>query len=79
MVQRRYAGSGSGSLESILVFHVNNLQQLNQKAAKLAHDWGLDEWDAGAKDPLAAIMEKGHVTKGVNKSGEFAIAFMERE
>jgi len=65
--------------ESILVFHVNNLQQLNLKAAKLAHDWGLDEWDAGAKDPLAAIMEKGHVTKGVNKSGELAIAFMGNE
>ncbi len=60
--------------DAMVVIHINNLQQVNQKVIKLAHDWGLDEWQAEFKDPLEACMQKGQITKGINKAGEVAVA-----
>ena len=62
--------------DAVAVLEVKNLQDTNQKAAKIANAWGLDEWQPDFKDPLAALMKHGHISKGVNTNGDMAIALV---
>jgi hypothetical protein len=60
---------------AIAVMKIRNLNNVNAKAIKLAHDFGLDEMAPEFKDPLGSVFEKSHLTQGVNKDGDLAIAF----
>src|SRR2546430_471756 len=59
--------------DAVIVVKVNNLQGVSQKIAKLAKDFGVDEFQPEFKDPLGALMQHGHISKGVNKSGDMVI------
>lgn len=59
--------------DALAVLRINHLEQLNTKVAKMAKTFGLDEINPEMKDPLAAALEKGHMTKGVDKSGDAAL------
>jgi hypothetical protein len=60
---------------AIAVLKVKSLSGLNAKVIKLANAWGIDEMVPEFKDPLGSILEKGHMSQGVNKDGDMAIAF----
>lgn len=62
--------------DAVGVLEVKNVQDVNQKAAKIANAWGLDEWQPDFKDPLAALMKQCHISKGVNVNGDLAIAMI---
>lgn len=62
--------------DAVGVLEVKNLQDVNQKTAKIANAWGLDEWQPDFKDPLAALMKQCHISKGVNTNGDMAVAMV---
>jgi len=59
--------------DAVVVLKINNLQGVSQKIAKMAKDFGIDEFQPQFKDPLGSLMEEGHITKGVNKSGDAVV------
>lgn len=65
--------------DAVVVVKVNNLQGLSTKIAKLAKDFGVDEFQPEFKDPLGALMTHGHISKGLNKSGELVICAFDVE
>jgi len=60
---------------AIAVVKIKNLNGLNAKMIKLANAWGLDEMAPDFKDPLGSFLEKAHMSQGINKDGDMAIAF----
>lgn len=60
--------------DAFAVFEIKSLDGMNTKVAKMAKTFGLDEMNPDFKDPLAAMLEKGHISKGVDKSGDAALA-----
>jgi hypothetical protein len=60
--------------DSAGVVKIKSLESLNTKVAKMAKTFGLDEISPDFKDPLASALEKGHMTKGIDKSGDAALA-----
>ena len=60
--------------DAFAVFEIKSLDGMNTKVAKMAKTFGLDEMNPDFKDPLAALLEKGHISKGVDKSGDAAMA-----
>ncbi|HEX4795886.1 MAG TPA: hypothetical protein VH370_19010 [Humisphaera sp.] len=63
--------------DAAIVIKISNLQGTNTKIAKLAKDFGLDQIQPLFQDPLGALMEQAKVSKGVNKSGDLAIAILD--
>ncbi len=61
--------------DAIAVLKVKNLNAINAKIIKIAHAWGIDEMVPEFKDPLGSMLEKGHMSQGINKDGDAAIAF----
>ena len=59
--------------DALAVFKIKNLDQTNKKVAKMAKDFGLDEMVPEMKDPLAALLAKGHISKGLDKAGDAAL------
>jgi hypothetical protein len=59
--------------DAIVVLKINNLQGVSDKVAKMAKDFGVDEFQPQFKNPLGALMEHGHVSKGLNKSGDLVV------
>lgn len=59
---------------AIAVVKIKNLTNINAKAIKLAHDFGLDALAPEFKDPLGSVLEKSHMSQGVNKDGDVAVA-----
>jgi hypothetical protein len=59
---------------AIAVFKIKSLNGLNAKVIKLANAWGIDEMVPEFKDPLGSVLEKAHLTQGVNKDGDMALA-----
>ncbi|MDB5292479.1 MAG: hypothetical protein JWL69_3720 [Phycisphaerales bacterium] len=60
--------------DSAGVVKIKSLESLNTKVAKMAKTFGLDEISPDFKDPLASALEKGHMSKGIDKSGDAALA-----
>jgi hypothetical protein len=65
--------------DAAAVFEIKDLGGLNTKVAKMAKTFGLDEISPEFKDPLASLLEKGHMTKGINKGGDAAVVFFTPE
>jgi len=63
--------------DAAIVIKVNNLQGTNAKIAKLAKDFGLDQIQPMFQDPLGALLEQAKISKGLNKSGDMAVAFLD--
>ncbi|HWE04471.1 MAG TPA: hypothetical protein VG326_18850 [Tepidisphaeraceae bacterium] len=59
--------------DAFAVFEIKSLDGMNTKVAKMAKTFGLDEMNPDFKDPLSAMLEKGHISKGVDKSGDAAL------
>ncbi|HWE96277.1 MAG TPA: hypothetical protein VG269_20100 [Tepidisphaeraceae bacterium] len=59
--------------DAAAVFEVKDLGALNTKVAKMAKTFGLDEISPEFKDPLGSLLDKGHMTKGINKGGDAAV------
>jgi hypothetical protein len=60
--------------DAMAVLKINSLSAVNAKAVKLANQWGLDEMVPEFKDPLGSVLDKLHMTAGVNKDGDMACA-----
>jgi hypothetical protein len=65
--------------DAVGVVKIKSLEGLNAKVAKMAKTFGLDELQPEMKDPLGALLEKGHMSKGLNKSGDAALAMFAPE
>jgi hypothetical protein len=65
--------------DAAAVFEIKDLGGLNTKVAKMAKSFGLDEISPEFKDPLASLLEKGHMTKGINKGGDAAVVIFTPE
>jgi hypothetical protein len=63
--------------DAMLVLKVKNLDGTSKKIAKWAKDLGLDQQEPGWADPLGALAEKAHLGKGVNRTGDLAIAMVD--
>src|SRR5437870_264271 len=59
--------------DALAVIKIKSLEQANAKVAKLAKTFGLDELEPEMKDPLSALLKKGHVENGINKAGDAAM------
>lgn len=60
--------------DAAAVLEIKSLEHLNAKVAKMAKTFGLDELQAEMKDPLGALLDKAHMGKGIDKSGDAALA-----
>ena len=61
---------------ALFAVKVANLQQTSKKLAQLAKDFGVAGFIPQAADPLGALKQQAGVTKGLNETGEFAIAMI---
>ncbi|MDB5171668.1 MAG: hypothetical protein JWN51_441 [Phycisphaerales bacterium] len=59
--------------DAAAVVKIKSLDTVNTKVAKMAKTFGLDEISPEFKDPLASVLEKGHMSKGIDKSGDAAL------
>jgi hypothetical protein len=59
--------------DSLVVFHVKNLNSLNEKSAVLAKQWGLVEMTEKASNPVTAMFESMGIKEGLNKAGDAAV------
>src|SRR5579862_776604 len=59
--------------DAFAVLKIKNLDATNKKVAKMAKDFGLDEMAPEMKDPLGSLLAKGHIDKGLDKSGDAAL------
>ncbi len=59
---------------AIAVVKIKSLSGVNAKVIKLANAWGVDEMVPEFKDPLGSVLEKAHLTQGINKDGDLAVA-----
>ncbi len=64
---------------AIGVLEIKNLEEMNAKVAKMAKTFGLDEMNPDMKDPLASLLEKAHMSKGLNKAGDAAMVIFAPE
>ena len=62
--------------DALIVIKVNNLQQTSNKIAGLAKQFGISDMLPMMGDPLAALEDKVTMSKGLNKEGEFAFAYL---
>jgi hypothetical protein len=62
--------------EALMAFKVSNLDQTNTKFAKFAADLGAAQFVPELNDPLTALLTRGNMTKGIDRKGEAAIAFL---
>src|SRR5262245_20585159 len=62
--------------EAMVVLKVSNLQATSGKIGALAKQFGIDQILLPLADPLAAAQEQMKMSKGINKTGELAIVYM---
>src|SRR4051812_25073578 len=65
--------------DALIVVKVNNLLQTSNKIAGLAKQFGVSDMVPQMGDPLGAFEEKTGMSKGLNKEGEFAFAYLNDE
>ena len=65
--------------DAMAVLKIKDLESMNTKVAKMAKTFGLDEIKPEMKDPLNALLEMGHMTKGINKAGDAALVLFAPE
>ena len=58
--------------DALIVFKVNKLKAVSDKAGKLATDFGLAAQNPDAADPLAALKKQTGFANGINDDGDFA-------
>ena len=58
--------------DALMVFKINKLKSVSDKAGKLATDFGLAAANPDAADPLATLKRDSGIAKGLNESGDFA-------
>ncbi len=59
--------------DALVVFKINNLQQVNQDAATLIREFGIAEQNPAAADPLAAFQAQSGISEGLNLAGNLAV------
>lgn len=63
--------------DALVVLRVKNLQDVSNKVATLANQWGLTEMVPNLADPLASFQEETKIQNGLNKDGDAAFAFLD--
>ncbi|HLL88916.1 MAG TPA: hypothetical protein VK324_06410, partial [Tepidisphaeraceae bacterium] len=63
--------------DALAVLHVNNLGRVSDKMANLSRQLGLAEMSPQMADPLGTLQAKLGITKGVDKAGDLAFAFLD--
>ncbi len=64
---------------ALAVFKVKNLSATNAKVVKMAKAFGLDQFSPDLADPLSAMVQKMHISQGLNKSGEMAFVIFDKD
>ncbi len=59
--------------DALVVFKVNNLQQVNSEAGALLREFGVAEQNPDAADPLSAFQRESGIREGVNLEGDLGI------
>jgi hypothetical protein len=78
------AGAGAQAISQVpgsalVVLHVKNMQDVSTKLASLASELGLTDQQAPAMtDLLGYVSAKTKVSKGLNTTGDFAVAVMDQ-
>lgn len=65
--------------DAMLVLKVKNLDSASKKIAKFAKDNGFDQLEPDLNDALGTLAEKAHLSKGLNRNGDMAIALLDPE
>ncbi len=63
--------------EALVVLKVSSLSKLSAKVAKYAKGLGVDQMQPELSDPLGALEEQAHLSKGIDKAGDLAIAYFD--
>ncbi len=64
--------------DSLVVVKVNHLQDTSAKVAAFMQALGVTDFQPALNDPLAAVMSQSGLTAGIDKSGEMAMAWLNR-
>jgi hypothetical protein len=59
--------------DALVVFKVNNIQQVNTDASALLREFGVAEQDPAMANPLAALQQETGIREGVNLDGNLAV------
>jgi hypothetical protein len=66
--------------DALAVLKIKDLDGVSKKAGKMAKGLGLDAMYSPAfGDPLGAVEDEYHIAKGVDRSGDLAVAFQDPE
>ncbi|HZL36608.1 MAG TPA: hypothetical protein VFC78_14910 [Tepidisphaeraceae bacterium] len=65
--------------DAVVIIKIKDLGAMSTKVAKMAKSFGLDEINPDMKDPLGSLLDKAHMTKGVNRAGDAALAIFARD
>lgn len=63
--------------DALVVVKVKKLDAFSKKVAAYAKSLGLDQQAAELNDPLAAVVEKAKLSKGLNRGGDLVVAFLD--
>jgi hypothetical protein len=63
--------------DALMVLRVKNLQDVSNKIATLANQWGLTEMTPDLADPIAAFQKETKIQNGLNKDGDAAFAYLD--
>ncbi|MDB5323216.1 MAG: hypothetical protein JWN40_4847, partial [Phycisphaerales bacterium] len=61
--------------DSAIIFKINKLGAVSDKAGALAKQFGLVEMNPAAADPLGWLLSEGGMTNGLDKAGDAAVVF----
>ena len=64
--------------DTLAVLKVNHLDATSKKIADLMQTLGVTDFQPALGDPLAAMMNQTGLTAGINKSGDFAIGWLNK-
>lgn len=65
--------------DAVGVLEVKDLQGLSTKVAKFAKSLGVDQFQPAFGDPLGYMQDQFDLKQGVNKNGDLAIAFFDKQ
>ena len=63
--------------KAMVVIRINGLDKTSRKIAKEAKDLGLDQKEPQLADPLGAMQDQMHISKGLNKDGDAGFIFLD--
>ena len=64
---------------ALAVLKVKSLSATNAKVVKMAKAFGLDQFSPDLADPLSSMVQKLHISEGLNKSGEMAFVIFDKD